>query len=447
MAEKKEKEKEIPMKINPILKIDNDFEVDESIKSYETFAFNPITGTQFNNPGSITITIQNSDNWYHPANSWLEIEGQIKKAATGEYTDTEYITFANNGVLFLFDNIKYLLSSAEIESVFNPGHTSNILTLAKNNASFSPGLMQCWALDQNDTAADTNDGFKRRRAFTSTSAPVGSFRFAIPLKHIFGFCDDYNKSVYGFTHTLVLTRSSSSHNALFRKTDDAESSSNVNVADGTVDVKNIRWMMPRSEPSEVVRYELSKQIKAEKIFNVGFRMRQSISTELPNSNHFTWRLGVRSSPEQPRFIFLAFQTARSENQEKNYAVYDYCNLQSAHVLLNNDRYPANDFETNWAKNHYDFLYHEFTSFIEKFYKVDKMITTSMVDPLLYKSLFPIVFFDVSRQSERLKSGVTDITLECKFKTTPAAQTTAHVVMISDRKLRFKSDGEKMSVLY
>ena len=435
------------MKINPILKIDNNFEVDESIKSYETFAFNPITGTQFNNPGSITITIQNSDNWYHPANSWLEVEGQIKKAATGEYTNTEYITFANNGVLFLFDNIKYLLSSAEIESVFNPGHTSNILTLAKNNASFSPGLMQCWALDENDTAADTNDGFKRRRAFTSTSDPVGSFRFAIPLKHIFGFCDDYNKSVYGFTHTLVLTRSSSSHNALFRKTDDAESSSNVNVADGTVDVKNIRWMMPRSEPSELVRYELSKQIKAAKTFNVGFRMRQSISTELPNSNHFTWRLGVRSSPEQPRFIFLAFQTARSENQEKNYAVYDYCNLQSAHVLLNNDRYPANDFETNWAKNHYDFLYHEFTSFIEKFYKVDKMITTSMVDPLLYKSLFPIVFFDVSRQSERLKSGVTDITLECKFKTPPAAQTTAHVVMISDRKLRFASDGEKMSVLY
>ena len=433
------------LKINPILKITNGFEVDESIISYDTFAFNSITGTQYNNPGSITITIQNSDNWYHPANSWLEIEGQIKKAATGEYTKDELITFANNGVLFLFDNIKYLLSSAEIESVFNPGHVSNIITLAKNNANFSPGLMQCWALDKDDTAADTNKGFKQRRLITSTSNPIGSFRFAIPLKHIFGFCDDYNKALYGFTHTLVLTRSSSNHNALFRKTDDP--TSNANVADGTVDIKDIRWMMPRCQPSDVVRYELAKQIKSEKIFNVGFRMRQSISTELPTSNHFTWRLGVRSSPEQPRFIFLAFQTDRAENQEKNYATYDYCNLQSAHVLLNNDRYPANDFETDWAKNHYDFLYYEFSSFIEKFYKVDKMITTSMVDPISYKSLFPIIFFDVSRQSERLKSGVTDITLECKFKTNPPAKTTAHVVMISDRKLRFQSDGEKMSVLY
>ena len=98
-------------------------------------------------------------------------------------------------------------------------------------------------------------------------------------------------------------------------------------------------------------------------------------------------------------------------------------------------------------NHYDFLYHEFASFIQKFYKVDKMVTNTMVDPLIYKSLFPIIMFDVSKQSERLKSGVTDITLQCRFKANPAAKTVAHVVMISDRKLRFKSDGEKMSVLY
>ena len=56
-------------------------------------------------------------------------------------------------------------------------------------------------------------------------------------------------------------------------------------------------------------------------------------------------------------------------------------------------------------------------------------------------------FDVSRQSERLKSQVTDITLHVNFNPKPAAKTIAHVIMISDRKLRFKSDGEKMSVLF
>ena len=122
-------------------------------------------------------------------------------------------------------------------------------------------------------------------------------------------------------------------------------------------------------------------------------------------------------------------------------------MTSAHVLLNNDRYPLNDFETDFSKNHYDNLYHEFSSFIHKFYKVDDMVTSTVVDPICYKSLFPVIMFDVSRQSDRLKTGVTDITLQCRFGTNVPAGTMAHVVMISDRKLRFKSDGEKMSVLF
>ena len=433
--------------MNSILKINDSYSIDESIASYETYAFYPITGTQLNNPGSITVSVQNSDNWYHVSNSWLEFEGELIKSGTtgGPYAATDLITFANNGILYLFDNIKYLLSSTEIESVFNPGTVSNILGLASNSTSFSTGLIQCWAQDTTNDAAYTNLGFKARRSFISTSNPIGSFRFAVPLSHILGFCQDYERVLYGFTHTLILTRSSSDANALFRKTDGSTASENV--PDGVVNLKHIRWMLPRVSPSDVARYELLKQIKAETILNVGFRMRQCISTSVPDSNQFTWRLGVRSSPEQPRFIFLAFQTDRAENQQKNFATYDHCNLTSAHVLLNNDRYPCNDFDSNFTMNHYDFLYHEFSSFIQKFFKIDKLVTNTMVDPISYKSLYPIIMFDVSRQSERLKSQVTDITLHVNFNPKPAAKTIAHVIMISDRKLRFKSDGEKMSVLF
>ena len=431
--------------MNPILKITDNYVVDESITDYETYAFNPITGTQFNNPGSITITIQNSDNWYHMANSWLEFDGQLKKAG-GDFTKGDLITFANNGILFLFDNIKYLLSSAEIESVYNPGTTSNILGLAKYSKNFSPGLIQCWAPDTDKgEAKDDNLGFKARRLFNQTSTTVGTFRFAVPLSHIFGFADDYHRVIYGFNHTLVLTRASSDANALFRKTDTKTASENV--PDGVVNLTNIRWMVQRVKPADVARYELAKQIQAETILNVGFRMRQSVSTTLPNANTFTWRLGVRTSPEQPRFIFLAFQTNRAEDQQKNFAIYDHCKLTSAHVLLNNDRFPCNDFETDFTENQFDFLYHEFSSFVQKFYKVDKLVTSTSIDPISYKTLHPIIMFDVSKQSERLRSGVTDVAIQCRFKENPPATTVAHAVMISDRKLRFKSDGEKMSVLF
>ena len=76
-----------------------------------------------------------------------------------------------------------------------------------------------------------------------------------------------------------------------------------------------------------------------------------------------------------------------------------------------------------------------------------MITSTCVDAITYKSLFPIIMFDVSKQSEKLKSAVTDITLDIQFSATPTANSVAHAVMISDRKLRFKSNGDHMNVLY
>ena len=147
--------------------------------------------------------------------------------------------------MFLFDQIKYLLSSNEIESVHYPGIASSIMGLAKYSGGYNPaGLMQCWALDTSkDPSTTTNDGFKNRHKFVFSSQPVGSFRFAIPLSHIFGFAEDYNRVLYGYEHQLVLTRASSDTNALFRKLDTAQP--NENVPDGKVNLTNIRWKLPQ----------------------------------------------------------------------------------------------------------------------------------------------------------------------------------------------------------
>ncbi len=120
---------------------------------------------------------------------------------------------------------------------------------------------------------------------------------------------------------------------------------------------------------------------------------------------------------------------------------------NAYVSLNQDRYPANDLNIDFTKNHYENVYHDFVTFKEKFYGLDKMLGASAVDPLLYKSLYPILVFDVSKQSERITGGVVDITLNAFFSTNTAPGTTAYALMISDRKLKFKSDGTKMSVIY
>ena len=56
-------------------------------------------------------------------------------------------------------------------------------------------------------------------------------------------------------------------------------------------------------------------------------------------------------------------------------------------------------------------------------------------------------FDVSKQSERLKSSVVDIQIKATFNTAVPAGTEAFAVVISDKMLKLQSDGSRMSVVY
>ena len=71
--------------------------------------------------------------------------------------------------------------------------------------SKSQGLNQLWFKDTNtDAAKDENIGFNIRQEYIiKTPDPKCTFSFRIPLKHIFGFCEDYNKILYGLKHTLT----------------------------------------------------------------------------------------------------------------------------------------------------------------------------------------------------------------------------------------------------
>ena len=346
--------------------------------------------------------------------------------------------------------MKYTLNNVPIDTVFNPGFVANVFGLLTHPNDFKPGLIEGWSPDTSTDITDDNIGFKQRRDFILVSEPdpLGTFRFSVPLKRVFGFADDYGKIIYGFVHNLILTRSSTDNNALCH-TPWADHAHRVEteIEAGKVILTNVRWMLPRVTCNEIAKLALMKQIKDQVVLNCGFRMRQHISIAVPKTNIFTWRLGVRSSPEQPRFIFLAFQTDKMEDQSCISAIYDHCNLSSTHVLLNNDRYPLNDFETNFGKNNFDHFYNDFVSFKKKFYGIDGTISSVGVGPMDFKKLFPIYCFDVSKQNERLKSGVTDITLRCRFHENVKDHTIAHVMMISDRKLKFKSDGEKLSVIF
>ena len=433
-----------------ILQITEDIPVDDSIYDYEYKEYNPIVGTDLNR-GSIVLTIESQDIYTHPAESFLVIEGELRRRARAVdgavqyYANDAVVTLINNAMMYLFSDVRFHLASHEIEVLQNPGHATTILGLLKYPDDFNKsfGMNQLWVKDENTGAAEIrpaqaatyNNGFKLRRDYIITSPNTnGKFSFKIPLKHFLGFCEDYKKILYGMQQKLTLTRTND-NNAIFR----------TGADEGEVYLERIRWFMPHVIPSDAYRLQLDKIIEKKEKIPVGYRMLQCDSSQVPaTSTNFTWRLGVKSSPDIPRFIIVGFQTDKNNSQAFNPAIFDNLNVRNIYVTLNAKRYPDTDYDNDFTENHFSRLYGDAALFRKKFYNMDELVSNCGINPQEYKTIYPLFVFDVTKQSEKLKTSVSDIHIKASFANNPGNNTMAYAVIISDRLFHFVSDGSKIT---
>ena len=332
----------------------------------------------------------------------------------------------------------------------NVGQATTMLGLLKypDDFSKSKGLNQLWYKDTNNTATNDNNGFNIRRNYIIVNAdPIGTFSFKIPLKHIFGFCDDYDKVVYGLKHNLTLTRNND-NDAIF-KTANVDGAGNDRVVDGKIILSKISWFMPHVTPADKDKMELYKIIERKEKIPVGYKMIQCDSASIPqNSTSFSWRLSVKSSPEVPRFIIVGFQnTNKIGNQKQNPSLFDNVNVSNIYVMLNSMRYPTTDYNISFDEQRFSRVYGDAADFRSKFFNMDELISSPNINPSDYRTLYPLFLFDVSKQSEKLKYSTTDIQVKMFFSNGLLFYTQVYGVIISDRLINFQSDGNKFSVVY
>ena len=436
--------------MSSILRITDPILSDDSIDKYEDIEYEPVAGTNLNSFGAdIRLTIETQDIFTHPSESFLIIEGQLKKHDDTPYDAANLITLTNNGIMHLFKRIRYDLSGQEIENIMNVGQATTMLGLLKypDDFSKSKGLNQLRYKDTTINANNNNNGFSIRRNYIFLNAePIGTFSFRIPLKHIFGFCEDYDKVVYGLKHNLTLTRNND-NDAIFKAPNVDGGGVDV-VADGRVILSKISWFMPHVTPADKDKMELYKIIERKEKIPVGYRMIQCDSASIPqHSTSFSWRLSVKSSPEVPRFIIVGFQTNKSGNQKQNPSLFDSVNISNIYVMLNSMRYPTTDYNISFDKQRFSRAYGDTADFRSKFFNMDELVSSPNINPSDYRYLYPLFLFDVSKQSEKLKYSTTDIQIKMHFSAGMAANSQAYAVIISDRLINFQSDGNKFSVVF
>src|ERR1700759_5084107 len=195
--------------------------------------------------------------------------------------------------------------------------------------------------------------------------------------------------MYGCKHAIIF----------LKQPDDKAVIRNVAVANaGKVNITRMQWYVPVVTTSLEEREILNNYIKNKVVFPLAFMNKKSENIIVPQATEFAWRLSIASGIEKPRYIVVGFQSPAANEAETNYAIFN-ANVQvtNAYVELNSERFPSNDFITNYDNNQYAQFYNSFKEF-KKSYLGDEN-ENDCVSNLAYKKLFRLYVFDVSKQSE------------------------------------------------
>ena len=190
---------------NDMLNIQSPVIFDNSVEAVQEKTFVPQSYANLNEYNqAIEIHIPASDAYYRPSDSYIQITGRLRRRDNNQpYNANAQMAFINNGIMYLFSNIKYQLGGTNTEQLNFPGHTSSVLGYLSYPDDFntSSGLKQCWSKDTTIHAnatkyrtsaaapaagftpaenANYNQGFDLRRSVLLDNNNPGRFSFIIP---------------------------------------------------------------------------------------------------------------------------------------------------------------------------------------------------------------------------------------------------------------------------
>jgi len=378
-------------------------------------SFLPYSTSALSKSDEIRISVQNMDCYTLPCESYIYIEGNIVKE-TDLTQGIGTCSFTNNGLAFLFSEMRYEMNGTEIQKLKLPGISSCL----KGYCSYTPNDMRVlnnaeWNINADDETKQT----------TST------FTGCIPLKHLFGFCEDYKKILINCNQQLILNRANTDFDAIFVTGAGVKENVDLNKKSFRIELSKVVWKMPIIKVAEKEKLKLLKIVDSRKSLSCAYRSWDLCEYPvLPQNTSHSWSVKSSNLLEKPRFVIIGFQTDRKNNILNQSAHFDHCHLKNLKVYLNGQVFPYEDFRTNFTNNMLGVLYKAYTDFQKSYYEKD------VSEPLLTKTNFqkfvPIVVVDLSHQNDTVKSSTVDLRVEFETSETIPAKTTAYCLILHDQ---------------
>ncbi|KAJ8969311.1 hypothetical protein NQ314_001812 [Rhamnusium bicolor] len=392
-----------------VLNVTEKLFVDNTIVSSQIHTYEPYLPSKLGYNDEIVIPIQEVDKFTLPCESFLYIEGILTKS---DGTLSDKLKFINNGIPFLFKEIRYQLNGITVDSVRDVGLTSTLKAYLSYNS--------------NDSIRLQNAGrFPKMKAIDNILVDnKGSFNVCIPLKMLMGFFEDYKKILVNVKQELVLLRSSDDLNAVI-------STEATDVP--KVEINKLSWNIPHISVGIPQELALTNLIDKNADIILGFRSWELVEfPELPETNRHNWPVKTTTKLETPRHVIIAFQTTRRNNVAKDMSKFDNCNLRNIKVFLNSERYPYNDLYLDFKKHKFASLYEMFAKFRQSYYELQN---EPIFTPTEFKDIAPITY-DCSHQKESIQSGPIVMRVEFETSENIPKNTSAYCLILHDKLISY-----------
>ena len=124
---------------------------DNSIESYQFREHTPEV-QNYNDGHDIVIDVNTDNSYILPSESFLRIDGQLRKANHNAYGRDDEVSLINNAMMYLFNQISYSIEGREMERITCPGQITSMLGYLKypDDFSTSSALECCWCKDTTD---------------------------------------------------------------------------------------------------------------------------------------------------------------------------------------------------------------------------------------------------------------------------------------------------------
>lgn len=378
---------------------------DNSIVNSEKHTYIPYSSTTYNHNDEIRIRISQQDIYTLPWSSLIYIEGRITKEDGSPSTN---VKFVNNGIAFLFQEIRYEINGTVIDKVRNPGITSTIKSYISYGDNESKALRNAGWYACSKQADDLID-------------EQGYFNVCIPLRMMLGFVEDFHKIIMNLRQELILIRSSTDVNALISTDKDERIKLNL---------EKIEWKIPHISVADAERLMLLNLVNANAELQVAYRSWELFEYPLlQQTQKHTWAIKTTSQLEKPRFVIFGLQTGAKNDILKNMSIFNDCNLTNVKLYLNSEVYPYDNLNLNFTKNYFAMLYHMYTQFQSSYYGQE---SGPVMTPKQFKEFAPLAVIDCSHQNEILKSANIDLRLDFDTQINIPNHTTAYCLVIHDK---------------